>query len=247
MKKLQYIKTIGLSLLTLVLAVSLSNCSTENEDELVEAFFEPDDSDNPLKNYNYYNLSQIDNIYTAPMTASDPKVLWREGRNYLSDITYINGHIKALARQSYKYASQYGIEYRDSRNFQIECNIETDLAYYEDNSGNIGRAGFYFNTDENSEKGYAVFIIAKKDVTEAFIRVEDLSKKKTLKEMRTISPVNTNWLLTVRKVGEKIAFFYNKRKIVSTTYTPNNEKRLGHSISQNSSLTIKKVTAGYLP
>ena len=65
--------------------------------------------------------------------------------------------------------------------------------------------------------------------------------------MRTISPVNTNWLLTVRKVGEKIAFFYNKRKIVSTTYTPNNEKRLGHSISQNSSLTIKKVTAGYLP
>lgn len=213
------------------------SCDSDiNEEGLYFTFISDGNQDELLKlrDYGYINSETAAVFYSARFSTGVGDKLWSPGEDseYGSFFYNTSGYNINSKRGHYGINRSNAVNYDPGRDFQIEIEILSPL------SGDQ-YTGLVFDAEQK---------VTGKEcrVTPSSIIIVD-NDKSNVKEIALQNEAKTgSHLITVRKVNNKIAFFYNKSLIHIRDYIHSKESNVGYLISNNMKVTITRLEIHYL-
>lgn len=187
-----------------------------------------------LRDYEYVSNEATIVFYSAFFSTDVGNTLWSVGEdsNYGRFYYNKNGFNVESKSGHYNVNRSSIINYDSKQDFQIEIEMLSSL-------GANQYVGLVFDAEKD---------VSGKEcrITPSSMIVTD-NDKSNVKELVLLNEANTGiHLVTVRKVNNKIALFYNKSLIHIRDYMPSAGSSVGYLISNNTKATITSLEIHYL-
>ena len=219
--------------IAVVFALFLASCAkimSENEEDVLGAFFDRENwlkkiEKDPMKSYSFYKEEDLNIIYRPSTEAEYNELLNRSGGVYTDTGFYIDARADWVSGRVKFFDLESSPRIFD---FQIELKLDPIFGGNFDKNLLIflsGRISYYIEINDNG------------DDKSVFLLRDYLSN--TILFSQEIPYKNEEMLITIRKKGNQISFFCNKKWIESIGCDFNYIRGMGLSVYKGNQVTIK--------
>ena len=221
---------------------ALISCEqSKEEEELIRAFLRSDKMDEvekkELQLYEYINGERLVTIYKSVMDSQSPLRPWDEFSSDFGTGGYKDNCYLVKPRKTHLHRIREGsLSLEAKQNFQVDFHYDVALpSYFEGNY----YAGIVFNYTEK-KNGYTFSLLLRGDNTYMPVLVDN--NKGVIREFAQQKDIPRSCLLSVRKIGNTMAFFVNKKFVGSHTFEEGDSSGIGYYVNEKCTLQINSLS-----
>jgi lipoprotein len=221
---------------------ALISCEeTKEEEGLVRAFLRSQKMEEvekkELQLYEYINGERLATIYEAVMDSKSPLRPWEEFSNDFGTGLYEDSGYLVKPRKTHLHRIREGFLTLDSKqNFQVDFHYDSVLpSYFE----GYYYAGIVFNYSEKND-GYTFSLLLSGDNTYTPVLVDN--NKGVIRNFTKQKGIPRSCLLSIRKIGDNMAFFVDKKFVGSHTYKEGGSSSIGYYVNVKCTLQINSLS-----
>ena len=225
----------------IIFLVLLTSCDkTLNEGDLENAFIKGSSEKLKLEQYAYYDTINCETAYNETFNQSSG--IWWTGSDYYFSASQAHGFYKLQAKQGFYYWQE--LNFDQNRDFQIESDaILTYPDWQSDPPYQIGLV--YAVNSQSTPKTYTEFVVNNdRHVYSAIVYDQSTNKQLANGAIDTFLG-QYKQTLTIRKIADKVSFFYNRQYIGSSDYSFISTK-IGFLVSIDCTMSIDEISVKYL-
>jgi len=213
------------SIILILLAVILAGCGeTDNEDHITNVFIGGGSIDTvEAKRRNYNSFVPAESIYREEFNSSTGSI-WFTGSDQWGTYSISGGVYRITGKQNFYYPMEISPSPTANRDFQIEMYIQSDFKNVLSSNQNQVQ-GMFLETG-NSDR-YCFGMLSNNDNPVIIRRFSPTPTTDLYKGKLSSGKIDDWHLFTVRKIGNQLYFFLNKRYLyrmdgsIIRSYGPN--------------------------